>query len=620
MRSNMIYPCAGLRLFLCAVISVGALMLSGESSAWGPRAHRAIAERALEALPIEYSSQLSQYKDDLMRGASEKEADGPQSSANHQIRPSIASQIAPDIQLLMLIPHDAEMSHYFAFRLGEISSVVADSTLPFACSSSTETMLRADFERDIEQNIDTFQRFRPPTPVALTYPVSYLDRLANDARLSEGFVKTRYVAGDGYAACRDDIVLPAFKQAVEAVATIWFTILSCEPGWASTSMSGRVGHYSEQIRFSSQNGYLEDVYAALLALKREAKRIPLTPSFVGNEFFELPCGIMTHQIYELAASVDPQSSSISQLTRACDEATARRIEDEQRFKRRHVPRHLYGREGEEPDIYVYQHNSGRLLLTSKVKDVGPDYVLLNFEPIKKIRKEKVVKKVKGEPQVEEFDLEEIIRFYAKDYGISPALVKAVIKAESNFDPYVVSRAGARGLMQLMPSTAEEMNVDDIFDPRDNIGGGVQYLSRMLELFNNDLELSLAAYNAGPGTVLRYGGIPPFKETRQYVPRVLKYYEHYKNDPSPVKLRVALNKKPKADYLPEVEVVEEVEIVETISSPPIPEPTVSPGEVIVYLKSGYNMRGTAYEKTPTGIRLHRENGFIDIPHDRIKKIS
>jgi soluble lytic murein transglycosylase len=385
-------------------------------------------------------------------------------------------------------------------------------------------------------------------------------------------------------------------------------------------MSARVSYYAEQIRFSSQNNYPDDVYSALVALKQEGRRIPLTPSFVGNEFFDLPCGIITHQIYELAASVDSQSSAIAQRARECDEATARKTEEENGFKKRHVPRHLYGREGKEPNIYLYQHKSGLLKLTSHVKDLGPDYVLLNYEPIKKITREKVVRKVKGEPEVEEFDLEEIIRFYAKDYGVSPALVKAVIKAESNFDPYVVSSAGARGLMQLMPPTAEEMNVQDIFDPSDNIGGGVQYLSRMLELFNNDLNLALAAYNAGPGNVLRYGGIPPFKETKAYVPRVLKYYEDYRNDPSPVKLKVALNKKPKMDYLPETEVVEEVEVVEMISSPPVPEPTASPGEVIVYLKSGYNMRGTAYEKTPNGIRLQMKNGSIDIPEDRIKKIS
>jgi soluble lytic murein transglycosylase len=520
----------------------------------------------------------------------------------------------------MLIPHNVEISHYFAFRLGQIGSAVAESTLPLACSSSTDTALLADFENDIDADLDTFKKFLLPAPFSLTYPANYLDRLANDSRLSENFVRTRYLAGDGYPACRNDIVTPAFKRAVETVATVWYTILSNEPASLAASMSARVSYYAEQIRFSSQNNYPDDVYSALVALKQEGRRIPLTPSFVGNEFFDLPCGIITHQIYELAASVDSQSSAIAQRARECDEATARKTEEENGFKKRHVPRHLYGREGKEPNIYLYQHKSGLLKLTSHVKDLGPDYVLLNYEPIKKITREKVVRKVKGEPEVEEFDLEEIIRFYAKDYGVSPALVKAVIKAESNFDPYVVSSAGARGLMQLMPPTAEEMNVQDIFDPSDNIGGGVQYLSRMLELFNNDLNLALAAYNAGPGNVLRYGGIPPFKETKAYVPRVLKYYEDYRNDPSPVKLKVALNKKPKMDYLPETEVVEEVEVVEMISSPPVPEPTASPGEVIVYLKSGYNMRGTAYEKTPNGIRLQMKNGSIDIPEDRIKKIS
>ncbi|RJP18462.1 MAG: lytic transglycosylase domain-containing protein [Candidatus Abyssobacteria bacterium SURF_5] len=286
-------------------------------------------------------------------------------------------------------------------------------------------------------------------------------------------------------------------------------------------------------------------------------------------------------------------------------------------KKRRLPRYLYGENGK-PPIYVYQHTSGLLLLTSKVKDVGPDYVLLNFEPIKKITKTQVVRKVKNEPEVEEFDLEEIIRFYSKDYGLHPALVKAVIKCESDFDPFAVSHCGARGLMQLMPMTAMEMQVQDSFDPEQNIGGGVQYLARMLELFNNDLELALAAYNAGPGSVLKYGGIPPFKETRAYVPKVISYYERYKRNSKPVTLKVALKKKPAADFLPEVEVVEMVEVETVVASPPLPPPPAD--KVIVVLKNGNTMRGNSYEKIENGIRLILENGWVDIKSEHITKIS
>jgi hypothetical protein len=279
---------------------------------------------------------------------------------------------------------------------------------------------------------------------------------------------------------------------------------------------------------------------------------------------------------------------------------------------------MYGRKDTPPSIYYYQHNSGLILLTSKVKEVGSDFVLMNFEPIRKMSRRKVVRKVRSQPQTEEFDLEKIIRSYAKDYSVSPALIKAIIKVESDFNPHVVSRAGARGLMQLMPSTALEMQVDDIFDPIENVGGGVQYFAHMRELFDGDVRLALAAYNAGPGNVLRYGGIPPFKETQNYVPKVLSYYDKYKGDPAPVTLKVALNKKPAADYLPEVETLEEVE-EEIVSSSRIPRPPVSDQQVTVRLRNGNTMRGKSYEETSDGIWLEIGRGRWHIPKESITEI-
>lgn len=112
--------------------------------------------------------------------------------------------------------------------------------------------------------------------------------------------------------------------------------------------------------------------------------------------------------------------------------------------------------------------------------------------------------------------DDIIEEAAVKYEMDSNLIRAVMQAESAFHPYVVSRAGAEGLMQLMPDLADEMGVNNAFDPRDNIMGGVRYLKRLLDYHDGDIDLALASYNAGPGNVERYGGIPPFRETRNYV--------------------------------------------------------------------------------------------------------
>ena len=122
----------------------------------------------------------------------------------------------------------------------------------------------------------------------------------------------------------------------------------------------------------------------------------------------------------------------------------------------------------------------------------------------------------------------LIGLTARENQVQPALVKAVIAAESNFDPGAVSRKGARGLMQLMPETAEELGIDDPLQPSDNVRGGTRYLRSMLDRYG-DLSRALAAYNAGPSAVDRYGGVPPYQETRDYVNRVLTYYRAYHGD-------------------------------------------------------------------------------------------
>ena len=128
---------------------------------------------------------------------------------------------------------------------------------------------------------------------------------------------------------------------------------------------------------------------------------------------------------------------------------------------------------------------------------------------------------------------ELIRQAATLYQIPEQLVRAIIRCESDYDPRAVSVSGARGLMQLMPDTATLMQVRDIDDPRENIFGGVRLLRILANEFNGDLELTVAAYNAGDGAVIRFGGIPPYAQTRDYVVNVTKYYRRYRSMPDVV---------------------------------------------------------------------------------------
>ena len=138
--------------------------------------------------------------------------------------------------------------------------------------------------------------------------------------------------------------------------------------------------------------------------------------------------------------------------------------------------------------------------------------------------EDAVDSVAEESTPKQVDINTHIEEVATQHGVAPKLVAAIVAVESQFNPRAVSRRGAEGLMQLMPATAAILEVDDPFDPRDNIDGGVRHLKRLMKRFHNDLPLVLAAYNAGEQAVINHRGIPPYRETRQYVVRVLRRYD------------------------------------------------------------------------------------------------
>ena len=132
-------------------------------------------------------------------------------------------------------------------------------------------------------------------------------------------------------------------------------------------------------------------------------------------------------------------------------------------------------------------------------------------------------------EVPQAPFEQIINRAASTHEVDPHLIKAIIMAESRYNPRAVSKRGARGLMQLMPVTAKSLGVEDSFDPEENINGGVMYFRKLLDRFDGNVEFALAAYNAGSRYVRKYGGVPPFRQTRTYIHKVFKYQRQYKQE-------------------------------------------------------------------------------------------
>jgi soluble lytic murein transglycosylase-like protein len=169
----------------------------------------------------------------------------------------------------------------------------------------------------------------------------------------------------------------------------------------------------------------------------------------------------------------------------------------------------------EAQIYTWRDGSGHLVLSDKPR-AGDTAAIPTYAVAGRTLIRTTTKPPSSEGQSR---YDGLIRRHATEFGLSPDLVRAVIQAESGFNPWAVSPKGAMGLMQLMPATARELGVSNPFHPEDNIRGGVSYLARLLARYDQNVELALAAYNAGPGSVERYGAIPPYRETRDYVRKI-----------------------------------------------------------------------------------------------------
>ena len=179
------------------------------------------------------------------------------------------------------------------------------------------------------------------------------------------------------------------------------------------------------------------------------------------------------------------------------------------------------------DIYKFVDKHGRVILTDKPAHSG--YIRL-VKTWKGWQEQELPGHFNWVKNQKKFD--PVIRSAARIYQLPYTLLHAVITAESFYDPDAISRAGAVGLMQLMPETAKRYGVSNRRDPKQSIDGGTRYLSHLLKLFNNDVMLALAAYNAGENAVKKYDNkIPPYKETRNYVNKVIKYYKQYRDSMS-----------------------------------------------------------------------------------------
>lgn len=175
--------------------------------------------------------------------------------------------------------------------------------------------------------------------------------------------------------------------------------------------------------------------------------------------------------------------------------------------------------------YVYQMPDGTRLITDRPKQGRTFKLVKKSQKVAGIGKA-VTSHVSIEPSVDANKFDDLINTVAKKHGMDPALIKAVVHTESYFNPNATSRVGASGLMQLMPQTAEIYGVFDLYSPLKNLDAGVRHLRYLLRRYKNRLSVALAAYNAGETAVRYYNGIPPYRETRRYIKKVIHYQSYY----------------------------------------------------------------------------------------------
>jgi soluble lytic murein transglycosylase-like protein len=177
------------------------------------------------------------------------------------------------------------------------------------------------------------------------------------------------------------------------------------------------------------------------------------------------------------------------------------------------------------DIYVYTAPDGAVSLSNVPTDDRYAVLVASQQP--DVAAAPVAKAAKPGP-ARKARYDKVVEEVSRAYGLESALLHAVISVESSYNPKAVSNKGAAGLMQLMPGTAKRYGVADAFDPLQNLSGGAKYLRDLLNLFDSDVSLALAAYNAGENAVMKHGNrIPPYRETLRYVPKVLDYYQRYR---------------------------------------------------------------------------------------------